>query len=284
MADVSAPKEGNPVVEANGARIPLLGLGTWQLRGRACARVVEQALRLGYRHIDTAEIYDNEAAVGEGLHASGVKRSEVFVTTKIWPAHFAPRELERAARECLVRLRLSEVDLLLLHWPNPQIPLAETLGALCKVKRDGLARHIGVSNFTVALIEQALHAASEPLVCDQVECHPFLDQSKVIAACREHGMAVIAYSPIAQGNARNDQVLARVGAAHKKTAAQVCLRFLVQQHIVVIPRTSKVERLAENAAIFDFALSEAEMAEIAGLAHREGRLLEWAYSGQPNWD
>ncbi len=158
-----------------------------------------------------------------------------------------------------MRLRLSEVDLLLLHWPNPQMPLAETIGALCKVKRDGLARHIGVSNFTVALIDEALAAASEPLVCDQVECHPFLDQSKVIAACRGHGMAVVAYSPIARGDARGNEVLARIGAAHKKTAAQVCLRFLVQQDIVVIPRTSKVERLAENAAIFDFELSEQEM-------------------------
>ena len=155
MAPVSANATA-PAVEAQGARIPLVGLGTWELRGRACARVVEQALRLGYRHIDTAEMYDNEREVGEGLHASGVRREEVFVTTKIWPSHFAPRELERAARDCLVRLRLSEVDLLLLHWPNPQIPLAETLGALAKAKRDGLARHIGVSNFTVALIEQAV--------------------------------------------------------------------------------------------------------------------------------
>jgi 2,5-diketo-D-gluconate reductase B len=276
--------DGKAAVEAHGARIPLLGLGTWELRGRVCTRVVEQALRFGYRHIDTAEIYDNEAAVGEGLRASGVRRSAVFVTTKIWPAHFAPRELERAARECLARLRLSEVDLLLLHWPNPNIPLAETLGALCKVKRDGLARHIGLSNFTVALIEQALSAASEPLVCDQVECHPFLDQSKVIAACRAQGMAVVAYSPIARGNARNDRVLTRIGAAHKKTAAQVCLRFLVQQTIAVIPRTSKVERLAENAAIFDFALSDGEMTEIAALAQRDGRLVDWAFSGRPQWD
>ncbi len=276
--------ETTPFVEAKGARIPLLGLGTWDLRGRVCARVVEQALRLGYRHLDTAEIYDNEREVGEGLRASGVKRNDVFVTTKIWPSHFAPRELERAARDCLVRLRLSEVDLLLLHWPNPQIPLAETLGALCKVKHDGLARHIGVSNFTVALIEQALNETSEPLVCDQVECHPFLDQSKVIAACRQHGMAVIAYSPIAKGAARNDPVLARIGAAHKKTAAQVSLRYLVQQNIVVIPRTSKVERLSENAAIFDFTLSDAEMADISKLAHRDGRLLEGPFPGRPQWD
>jgi 2,5-diketo-D-gluconate reductase B len=273
-----------PSIEANGAKIPLVGLGTWDLRGRACARVVEQALRLGYRHIDTAEMYDNEREVGEGVHASGVKRNELFVTTKIWPSHYAPRDLERAARDCLVRLRLSEVDLLLLHWPNLQIPLEETLGALCKVKRDGLTRHIGISNFTVALIEEALKIASEPLVCDQVECHPFLDQSKVLAACRAHGMAVIAYSPIARGNARNDKVLARIGSAHKKTAAQVCLRFLVQQDIVVIPRTSKLERLSENAALFDFKLSKEEMAEIASLGGRDGRLVDWAYSGQMNWD
>ena len=273
-----------PSVTANGAKIPLIGLGTWDLRGRTCARMVEQALRLGYRHVDTAEMYDNEREVGEGLRASGIKRAELFVTTKIWPSHFAPRALERAAHDCLARLRLSEVDLLLLHWPNPQIPAAETLGALCKVKRDGLARHVGVSNFTVALIEEALAIAGEPLVCDQVECHPFLDQSKVIAACRQHGMAVIAYSPIARGNAKNDKVLARIGAAHDKTAAQISLRYLVQQDIVVIPRTSKLERLSENAALFDFTLSKQEMAEIAALSHRDGRVVDWSYSGNMKWD
>ena len=278
MAPVSANATA-PAVEAQGARIPLVGLGTWELRGRACARVVEQALRLGYRHIDTAEMYDNEREVGDGLHASGVRRGEVFVTTKIWPSHFAPRELERAARDCLVRLRLSEVDLLLLHWPNPQIPLQETLGALDKVQRDGLAQHIGVSNFTVALMDQALKTSSRPLVCNQFECHPFLDQSKLIAACRQHGVAIVAYSPIAKGRVRDDEVLSRIGAAHKKTAAQVSLRFLVQQDIVVIPRTSRVERLAENAAIFDFTLSAREMADIAGLARRDGRLVNFSFSG-----
>jgi diketogulonate reductase-like aldo/keto reductase len=273
-----------PRIAANGANIPLVGLGTWELRGRACARVVEQALRLGYRHIDTAEMYDNERDVGEGLRASGVKRSEVFVTTKIWPNHFTPRDLERAARDCLARLRLGEVDLLLLHWPNPNVPLAETIGALCKAKRDGLARHIGVSNFTVALIEQALAAATESLVCDQVECHPFLNQSKVLAACRSHGMALVAYSPLARGQFRGNEVLNRIGATHNKTAAQICLRYLVQQDIVVIPRSSKLERLTENASLFDFTLSESEMAEIAGLAHPDGRTVDWAYSGRMKWD
>ncbi|MFL6947305.1 MAG: aldo/keto reductase, partial [Xanthobacteraceae bacterium] len=151
-------------VEAHGARIPLLGLGTWELSGRTCTRIVEQALRLGYRHLDTAQIYDNEREVGDGLRASGVRRDEVFVTTKIWPSHFAPHDLERSAKERLTRLRLSEVDLLLLHWPNPNVPLAETWPALAKVKREGLARHIGISNFTVALVEEAVRLSPEPLV------------------------------------------------------------------------------------------------------------------------
>jgi 2,5-diketo-D-gluconate reductase B len=269
-------------VEANGARIPIVGLGTWELRGRTCARAVEQALRLGYRHVDTAEMYDNEREVGEGLRASGVKRDEVFVTTKVWPSHFAPRELERAAKESLARLRLSDVDLLLLHWPSEQVPLAETIPALCKMKTMGLARHIGISNFTVALINEAVRLSSEPLVTNQIECHPYLDQSKVIAASRRHGLAVTAYSPIARGQASKDKLLKRIGQAHGKTASQIALRWLIQQNIIVIPRSSKIERLSENIALFDFALTPAEMDEIAALAHPRGRVVDWA--GGPNWD
>ena len=150
------------------------------------------------------------------------------------------------------------------------------------MKRDGLTRHIGVSNFTVALIEEAVRLASEPLACNQIECHPFLDQSKVIAASRRHGMAIVAYSPLARGKAKTDPVLARIGKAHGKTASQVCLRFLVQQEIIVIPRTSKPERLAENFAIFDFELTPAEMKAIAALASRRGRIVDWG--GSPRWD
>jgi len=259
-----------PAVEAKGARIPLVGLGTWDLRGRTCARIVEHALRLGYRHIDTAEMYDNASEVGEGLRASGVPRNEVFVVTKVWPSHFSPRDLLRAATDSLVRLRLSEVDLLLLHWPNPQIPLSETLGALCKVKEAGQARHIGVANFTAPLIDEATRLSTEPLVCNQIELHPFLDQSATVKASRDHGMAVVAYSPIARGKAKNDAMLGRIGRAHGKSAAQVSLRFLVQQQFVVIPRTSKLERLSDNFEIFDFELSANEMAEIASLAGRSG--------------
>jgi len=268
-------------VEAKGFKIPTVGLGTWMLRGRECARLTEQAIRIGYRHIDTAQMYDNEAAVGEGVRASG-KRAEVMVTTKVQPTSLAPHDLERSVKESLAKLRLDVIDLLLVHWPNPRVPLAETLGAMAKMKREGYVRQIGVSNFTVALLDEANRVSPEPLVCNQIECHPYLDQHKVIAACREHGMAVVAYSPIARGNAQGDELLKRIGKAHGKSAAQVSLRFLVQQGIVVIPRTSKVERLAENLALFDFELSEAEMAEIGRLSRRNDRIVDWSWS--PNWD
>jgi 2,5-diketo-D-gluconate reductase B len=269
-------------VEANGARIPAIGLGTWELRGRSCARLVEQALRLGYRHIDTAQVYENEREVGEGLRASGVRRDELFVTTKIWTTHFAPNDLERSTKESLAKLRLSEVDLLLLHWPNPQVPLAETLGALAHVRQLGISRHIGVSNFTVALIEEAIAVCPEPLACDQVEYHPYLDQTKVRDACARHGMAVVAYSPIAKGRIKNNQTLAQIGQAHGKTAAQVCLRWLVQQNVSAIPRTSKIERLSENIDIFDFTLSEQEMGQISQMGSAKGRLTDFGFA--PKWD
>lgn len=269
-------------IEANGAKIPVIGLGTWELRGRICARVVEQALRLGYRHIDTAQMYDNEREVGEAIRAAHVRRDELFITTKVWTTHFAPNDLERSVKESLMKLRLSEVDLLLLHWPNPQVPLQETLGALARVKQLGMTRHIGVSNFTVALTEQAVAVCPEPLICDQVEYHPFLDQTKVRNACAAHGMALVAYSPIAKGKVKTAEVLTRIGAAHGKTAAQICLRWLVQQNVVAIPRTSKIERLSENIDVFDFALSEDEMRRIFALASDDGRLTNFGFA--PKWD
>ena len=270
------------VVTAAGARIPAIGLGTWDLRGRICARVVEQALRLGYRHIDTAEMYGNEREVGEGFRASGMKRDDVFITTKVWQDHLSPPEFARATKDSLVRLRLSDVDLLLIHWPSPRIPLAETIGALCRMKEEGFARHIGISNFTVPLIAEAVKLTTEPLVTNQIEWHPYLDQSKVVAACRHHGLSVTAYSPIARGRAGTDAQLRLIGMHHRKSAGQVCLRFLIQEGAIVIPRTSKPERLAENVAIFDFDLAPPEMEEIRRLAHPRGRIVNW--SGSPNWD
>jgi 2,5-diketo-D-gluconate reductase B len=269
-------------VEANGAKIPAIGLGTWELRGRTCARVVEQAIKLGYRHLDTAQVYENEREVGEGLRASGVRRDDVFVTTKVWTTHFAPNDLERSTKESLARLRLSEVDLLLLHWPNPQVPLAETLGALAHVRKLGMARHIGVSNFTVALIDEAVAACSEPLVCDQIEYHPYLDQTKVLQACARHGLALVAYSPIAKGRIKGDALLGQIGRKYRKTAAQVCLRWLVQQNVVAIPRTSRIERLSENIEIFDFELSGDEMQQVFRLGSAGNRLTDFGFA--PKWD
>jgi 2,5-diketo-D-gluconate reductase B len=269
-------------VEANGAKIPSIGLGTWELRGRTCARIVEQAVKLGYRHFDTAQIYENEREVGEGVRASGIKRDEMFVTTKVWTTHFAPNELERSAKESLVKLRMPYVDLLLLHWPNPHVPLPETLGALARVKQAGLARHIGVSNFTVALIEEAVAASPELLACDQVEYHPYLDQTKVREACARHQMALVAYSPVARGRVKGDPTLARIAERYGKSAAQVCLRWLVQQNVCAIPRTSRIERLSENIDIFDFSLDEDDMAAIASLATAKGRFTDYGFA--PKWD
>lgn len=250
------------------------------MRGRTCARLVEQAIRIGYRHIDTAQMYGNEAEVGEGVRASG-HRKEVLVVTKLQPTNLGPREVDRSAKHSLAELRLDVIDLLLIHWPNPRIPLSETLGAMARLRDDGVVRHIGVSNFTTALLDEAIKASPAPIVCNQFEAHPFLDQSKLVAACKKHRVVPVAYSPIARGGAKGDEVLTRIGKTHGKTAAQVSLRWLVQQGIAVIPRTSKVERLSENMAVFDFALSDAEMKEIAGLA-RNGRIVDWSWS--PNWD
>ena len=269
-------------VTANGATIPAIGLGTWQLNGAVGTRITEQALKLGYRHLDCALIYGNEKEVGAGLAASGVKREQVFITTKVPHTELAPAPLERAVKQSLANLRISDVNLLLIHWPNPQIPLAETLGAMAEMKRKGYTRHIGVSNFTVALIEEAVKLSPEPIVTNQVEWHPYLDESKVKAACDKHGIAVTAYCPIARGRLGGDQVLASIGKKYGKSAAQVSLRWLVQQGAIVVPRTSKVERLSENLAIFDFALSDADMTEIGKLAKDAGRVVSVGWA--PRWD
>ena len=278
----SAASPEAPRLEANGARIPIMGLGTWDLRGPMCAEVVEHALRIGYRHIDTAQAYDNETEVGQGFRASGLGRDEVFITTKVWWTNLAPRELERSAKASLVDLGLDHLDLLLLHWPNPAVPLAEFSVLLARLKTAGLTRHIGISNFTAALTEEAVRVCREPLVTNQIEYHPYLDQSTVMATCARLGLAVTAYSPIARGEVASDPVLTRIGEAHGKSAVQVTLRWLVQQGVVAIPRTSNRERLRENLAIFDFELSAAEMAAISDLARPDGRQVNVSWA--PKWD
>jgi len=270
------------IVEANGARIPTPGFGTMTLKENVCVDMVSAALRDGYRHLDTAQMYGNEREVGEGMGASGVRREDVFLTTKVWHNRLVPGDLERSVDESLARLQLPSVDLLLIHWPNAAIPLKDTLGALVKVKRAGLTRHIGVANFTVGLIEEAVSRTEEPLVTNQIEVHPFIDRSKVMAACRRHGISVTAYCPIARGKVPGNPVLERIGKAHGKSSGQVALRWLVQQGVIPIPRTAKVERLKENLAVFDFALSDAEMTEISALKQPDGRVVNPAHA--PKWD
>jgi len=269
-------------VEAHGAKIPAVGLGTMTLKDAVCVDIVAAALKVGYRHLDTAERYGNEAEVGQGLHSSGVPREDVFVTTKVYWDKLAPGDFERSFDESLKKLKLSSVDLLLIHWPNPKVPLKDSIGALCQTKRKGLAKHIGIANFTVPMIDEAVRLATEPLVTNQIEVHPYLDQTKVLAACRRHGLSVTAYCPLARGKVPGDEALVRIGKAHGKSASQVVLRFLVQQGLIVIPRTSNRDRLAENLAVFDFKLTDADMAEIGGLKRPEGRVVNPPHA--PKWD
>ncbi|MFL6822248.1 MAG: aldo/keto reductase [Xanthobacteraceae bacterium] len=274
------------VVEANGAKIPAIGLGTMTLMDAVCVEAVETAIRLGYRHIDTAERYRNETKVGEGLRrglrAAGLAREEVFVTTKVFRDRLAAADFERSLEQSLRDLELSLADLLLIHWPNPKVPLKETLDVLCKAKRDGRAKHVGVANFTTSLLQDAVKLASEPLVTNQIEVHPFIDQDKVLGACRAHGLAVTAYCPLARGQVPGNDVLARIGKEHGKTSAQIALRYLVQHGIVPIPRTSNPDHVAANLAIFDFTLSDVAMTEIAGLKQTGLRVVNPPHA--PRWD
>ncbi len=270
------------VIEAKGARIPILGFGTMTLKEDLCVDMVEAALHLGYRHLDTAQMYGNEREVGAGVKRSGINRDEVFITTKVWFNRLAPGDLERSVDESLQKLGLPWVDLLMIHWPNAQVPLAGSIASLCKVKRAGLAKNIGVANFNIAMLDEANRLASEPLAALQIEAHPYLDQSKILAAARRHGMAVVGYCPLARGKVPGDETLQCIGRAHNKSPAQVALRFLEQQNIIPIPRTSKRERLAENLGSLDFRLAEAEMAEIGKLKRPDGRIVSPPQA--PQWD
>jgi diketogulonate reductase-like aldo/keto reductase len=270
-------------VETHGVRIPALGFGTFRLEGSVARRMVGHALEIGYRHIDTAQMYGNEPEVGAAIASSGVARDEIWLTTKIWPDHFRDGALQRAAETSVRRLG-TVPDLLLLHWPSPSVPLAETVRALNDARRRGLARHIGVSNFTVALIQEALARSEEPLIADQVEYQPYLSQAAVLDELRAKGMALIAYTPLAHGRVFDDPTLARIGARHAKNPGQVTLRWLIQQEgVAAIPRSSREAHAEANLALFDFALSAAEMAEISTLAHARGRQIDPGGMA-PRWD
>lgn len=265
-----------------GEAIPALGLGTFELTGPAGEAAIRTAIELGYRQIDTAIRYGNETEVGRAIRASGIARRELFVTTKIWFDDLAPETVHRRVGESLERLGLDQVDLLLVHWPSKEVPLGETLAAFAEEKRKRRTRLIGVSNFTVALLDEALDVHKAELFCNQVEYHPFLSQEKLLARMRRAGMLLNAYQPIARGKVFDNALLTALGRKYGKTAGQVTLRWLVQQDGVgAIPRSSKPENMRANLDIFDFALSPEDMAAIHGLA-RGQRYSRFGW--EPAWD
>ncbi|MCK9913986.1 aldo/keto reductase [Microbacteriaceae bacterium K1510] len=270
------------VVETHGARIPTIGLGTMTLKDDVCVQAVKTALQLGYRHLDTAAFYGNEKENGEGLRQSGIRREDVFITTKVRQENLAPDDFQRSLDQSLLNLQLPYVDLLLIHWNNPNVPFKLSVGALCKAKKDGKAKHIGVANFTTAMLDEAWAVTTEPLVCNQIEMHPFINQDKVLAASTKHGMAVVAYCPIARGKVPGAEVLERIGTAHDKSSAQVSLRYLVQRGVVAIPRTATPAHLQQNLDVFDFNLSDAEMAELKKLNATNMRVVNPPHA--PTWD
>jgi 2,5-diketo-D-gluconate reductase B len=272
-----------PKLPAHGAEIPAIGFGTSGM-GDVRAEHIATALQAGYRHIDTAWKYGTERVVGEGMRASGVPRSEVFLCTKVSHEYLHAADFARSVDESLEKLGVDYVDLLLVHWPDKNTPLAETMGALAKAKRQGLARHIGVANFNIVMLDEAIRLCPEPMVTLQVECHPYLDQSKVIAACRERGLVLTAYCPLARGGLTNDSVLADIAKRTGKTFAQVALRWLMQQNIIAaIPRSSNPVRIAQNIDLFDFELSDDDMRRIGNLKKPNGRIANPA-GRAPQWD
>jgi diketogulonate reductase-like aldo/keto reductase len=257
----------------HGAEIPAIGLGTGGL-GENCGKIVATALAAGYRHIDTARKYGTERGVGEAIRAAHVPRDEIFLTTKVSHEDLHAGDFERSTLASLQALGLDRVDLLLVHWPAPAMPLQETMGALAAMKRRGFTRHIGVANFNIALLDAAIRLCPEPLIALQAEYHPYLDQSKVLAACRRHGLIFVAYCPLARGRLITDPVIAEIARAKGKTTAQIALRWLVQQDdVVAIPRSAHPARVAENVDVFGFALSGDEMKRFAALKRANGRVV-----------
>jgi 2,5-diketo-D-gluconate reductase B len=272
-----------PTLKAHGAEIPAIGFGTSGM-GYVTAEHVAAALKSGYRHIDTARKYGTEPAVGEGMRASGIPRREIFVCTKVSHENLHAGDFARSVDESLKALDIDYVDLLLVHWPEKNTPLAETMGALAKARRQGLTRHVGVANFNIAMLDKAIALCPEPLVTLQAECHPFLDQSKVITACRERGLVLTAYCPLARGRIAGDPVLTDIGRRSRKTCAQVALRWLMQQQMIAaIPRSSNAARIAENIDVFDFELDDDDMRRIGALKRRDGRTAN-PVGRAPVWD
>lgn len=272
-----------PLLHAHGAAIPAIGFGTSSIATK-CGPIVAEALRVGYRHIDTAQKYGTERGVGEGMRASGIARSEIFLTTKVSHEYLRAADFERSAEGCLRDLAVDYVDLLLVHWPNAAIPLAETMAALAKVKRRGLTRHVGVANFNLAMLDEAIALCPEPIVNLQTEFHPYINPVKVHAGCRKRGIVLTGYCPLGRGRLIDDPVLGAIGRRHGKTPAQVALRWHIQHEgTAPLPRSSNPGRIAENFAVFDFALDADEMARISALRRPCSKIAD-PNGRAPVWD
>ncbi|WP_158807192.1 aldo/keto reductase [Beijerinckia sp. L45] len=270
-------------ISAHGAQMPAIGFGTMDFPSRG-AELVAHAIQSGYRLIDTARKYGTEEQVGEGIRASGIAREDLWITTKVTELNARELDFLISAETSLKAMGVGYVDLLLVHWPQPGVPFAETLGALARAKRGGIARHIGVSNFTIAMLEQAVKVCPEPLLTNQVEYHAYLPQTAMLAALKRHGMILTAYCPVARGQLLDDPVITEIAKIRGKTTAQVALRWLVQQPLVAaVPRALSEAHIDQNLDIFDFALDEAEMALIATLRAKQLRLVN-PPERAPAWD
>ena len=256
-----------------GGEIPRIGLGTWQLKGQTCVNAVEYALNSGYRHIDTAQIYGNEEQVGKGIQASNIGRDEFWLTTKLWRDNLEKDGLKASMRESLRKLGTDYVDLLLIHWPFPELDLEEAIPVMEELVEEGLTRFIGVSNFTPRQYRRAQEIASEKILTNQVEYHPFLSQEDNLEAVRGNEAFLTAYSPLARGDVIGNEKLMEIGDRYGKTPVQVALRWHLQQEdVVAVPKASSREHIDQNLDVFDFELSQREMETVSGLAENDRKV------------
>jgi 2,5-diketo-D-gluconate reductase B len=253
-----------PELELKGGnKIPVLGLGTWQLTGKKCIDIVKKAIELGYRHIDTAEVYGNQSEIGKAIKY--VHRSEIFLTSKIWTNHLHYDDVIEACNRTLEELSTNYLDLYLIHWPSMEVPFEETFRALEELVADGKVKSVGVSNFTINHLKEALKVAKNQITVDQVEFHPYLYQKGLLEFCNKNGIVITAYSPLGRGGILRDEKIRKIADKYNKTSAQVCLRWCLQNGVVVIPKSGSEGHLKENLDIFDWNISKEDMKRIDSL-------------------
>jgi len=269
-------------LQSQGIRLPRLGLGTYRMQGDVCRAAVESALAAGYRHIDTAEMYANEDAIGAALASARVPRAELHVTTKVWIENLAPDALRRSFDASLKKLRLDHLDLYLIHWPTHSMNLPAALEAMMKLKEEGRTRAIGVANFTVPLLKTTVEEVKAPITCNQIEYHAMLDQTKVKTYMDAKSIPLVAYCPLAQGRFASDETLAKIGKKHNATAAQVALKWLIDQNgVIAIPKASRAESQKSNLDALKVTLDDADRKAIAALP-KDRRCVNPAFWS--NWD